>query len=749
MTQNSDVSHVEPIEDQQASMAPTFWEIVWRHKFLLAFGLTVGLILGALYRAQIIPEYMSSTRVLVVKKRPDTMPLSGQADPRASFLEEYLGTHQVVLRSPLIVNAAVKKGKLQNLRSFADGTDPAAAVMGGLGITREATEGGAANILNITFHSRIAEDCPSVLDAIVESYRDFLDTTYHNVSEDTFNLITQAKDLLEKGLTEKESLYRKFRLGIPVLWKNKEGLTVQQERLYHLEKKRADLILRQEDVEERLEAFQIAIKNGESRETLLGMTADSVAKLAIERGRILTGEDPVAVALLQEQTLLEDLGPNHPQVRSLRRRIEYLRSEASRLLKEPGASLDPVEAHLGTLNRELETLKKSITKYTKMLKAEQDEAQKLVGLEIEDEFLRRGITDHRELFGTVVKRLGEINLLKDIGGYDLQRVSPSSAPWRIGVKTVPIMVVAGLLGLFCGLGLAFLTEVADKSFRTPEDVRRRLGLPIMGQIPVISTKEADAAQGGASEGPIIAPALCTYHVPKSRDAEAYRGVRTGLFFSTQGKGHRVVQVTSPTMGDGKSTLAANLAISIAQAGKTVILIDADFRRPMVHQLFGLTSRLGLGSILTGETEPPEVMLPSAVPGLSILPAGPVPPNPAELLSLPRFKELLTHIREKYDFIIIDTPPLLAVTDPCMVAPYVDGVLLTFRISKQNRPSALRAKEILTTLGATILGVVVNAVNQRGKGYGYYGYGYGDHYGYGGGYYHKEGGPVESARPVNV
>src|SRR5262249_5488479 len=161
-------------------------------------------------------------------------------------------------------------------------------------------------------------------------------TTYHNVSEDTFNLITQAKDILEKGLSEKEKAYKKFHLGIPVLWRSKEGMTVPQERLYHLEKTRSDLLLRQEDVEDRLEEFQIAIKNGESRETLLGMTADSIAKLAIERGKISTGEDPVAAALLQEQTLLEDFGPNHPQVRSLRRKIEYLRSEASRLLKEPG-----------------------------------------------------------------------------------------------------------------------------------------------------------------------------------------------------------------------------------------------------------------------------------------------------------------------------------------------------------------------------------------------------------------------------
>jgi capsular exopolysaccharide synthesis family protein len=737
MTHGSDDSQVDLVENQRTSSFPNVWETAWQHKLLLALGLTVGLVLAALYRAQKVPEYLSSTKVLLIKKRPDPLPLPGTADPRVVFMEEYLATHQVLLRSPLIVGDAVKRGKLNTLPSFADNPDPTHEIMGALGVTRETTEGGAANILNISYRSRVSEDCATVIHAIVDSYRAFLETTFRNVSEDTFKLITNAKDVLENGLNKKEQEYRAFRLAHPVLWKGKGGLTVWQDRLFNIESKRSALQLQQVELEQRLATFENAVNSGQTRESLLAMIADNAAKQVGEGSRraSVEREDPLKPLLFKERALLQDFGPRHPQVQSLRDQIEYIRATASRPAEDDDP-LDPIKAHKAFLKRELETIKNSMEALAKMADSERAEAQKLVAQEIQDDSLHNEIAREQQLFESVLKRLQEINLLKDIGGYDLQVLSPAGPGGRLGEKTVPILVVGGVLGLFCGLGLAFLAEISDKSFRNPEEVRRLLGLPIVGQIPFL--KQADkTVQPDQLAAGRFAPSLCTLHSPKSREAESYRGVRTGLFFSTQAKGHKVIQVTSPSSGDGKSTLAANLAISISQARKNVLLIDADFRRPTIHQLFDLTPKCGLGSVIIGETEPGDAIVPSGVPALSILPAGPVPPNPAELLSLPGFKELLAHLREQYDFVIIDTPPLLAVTDPCMVVPHTDGVLLTLRISKQNRPNALRAKEILTTLGATIVGVVVNAIKHGGKGLGYgYGYyGYGD--GYGTHYYHQE------------
>src|SRR5262249_28292873 len=187
-----------------------------------------------------------------------------------------------------------------------------------------------------------------------------------------------------------------------------------------------------------------------------------------------------------------------------------------------------------------------------------------------------------------------------------------------------------------------------------------------------------------------------------------------------GRGHQVVQVTSPNPGDGKSTLAANLAVSVAQSGKRTVLIDCDFRKPRVHKIFHIEKpEVGLASIITGEATTSAAIRPTRVDNLSILPAAPGPANPAEPPTSPEFQAIVDKLRAEYEFVIIDTPPVLAVSDPLVVAPRVDGVLLVFRMTKKARPTAERAREQLGAVGANVLGVVVNGTGQRrGAYYGY-------------------------------
>jgi capsular exopolysaccharide synthesis family protein len=180
----------------------------------------------------------------------------------------------------------------------------------------------------------------------------------------------------------------------------------------------------------------------------------------------------------------------------------------------------------------------------------------------------------------------------------------------------------------------------------------------------------------------------------------------------QGMRQKVVQITSPSPGDGSTTLAANLAASIAQSGKRVLLIDADLRNPSLHKIFGVSNDAGLVSVVRGENDLPDAIQESEIPGLWLLPAGAPPVNPADLLASPRLPELLQHLREVYDVVLVDTPALLAATDAHVVATCADGVLLTIRIGNGNRPKLERAREILGTLGANLLGAVVNAGDLR-------------------------------------
>lgn len=326
-----------------------------------------------------------------------------------------------------------------------------------------------------------------------------------------------------------------------------------------------------------------------------------------------------------------------------------------------------------------------------------------------------------------------LKLVEAKPGYSIQKLNAPPMGYKVEPRASVILPVGLIFGLLAGIGLAYLAEWSDSSFRSPTEIRRRLGMNILGHVPAFNI-EAEPSPEMAG----LDTSLCTAHRSKSTEAESFRGVRTSLFFAMQGAGHRVVQVTSPSMGDGKSTLAANLAISIAQSGKSILLIDADCRRPRQHRLFGLQTHVGLSSVLIGEAEPIDAIQTTPVANLSVMPCGPKPPNPAELLNSPRLTELLELMQSRYDIVLVDTPPLLAVSDPCVVASRVDGVLLAIRLSKNGRPQAERAKEILNSLNANVLGIVVNGLSRKGQegyeGYNYgYGYGYNYSYGYGYGY----------------
>ena len=313
----------------------------------------------------------------------------------------------------------------------------------------------------------------------------------------------------------------------------------------------------------------------------------------------------------------------------------------------------------------------------------------MASFRIDEASLRKQIASKEKQLDTISTLLNDRKTLGGTGGYEATQIAEPGQGVQVEPKPAPIFTVALLLGLGIGVLLAWVAEVTDKSFRTPDEVRRRLGLPVVGHVPRITPRLEEVRQHEAGALPID-PSICAYYQSKSIEAESFRGIRTTLYFNAQNEGCKIIQVTSPNMGDGKTTLATNLAVSIAQSGKKILLIDADFRRPRLHRMFGLRASVGLATIIQDDTELTDAIQATPVPNLSILPCGPRPSNPAELLTSPRFKEVLEALRDKYDLILVDTPPLLAVSDPSVVASQVDGVLMTIRVSKNGRPSAERA-----------------------------------------------------------
>jgi polysaccharide biosynthesis transport protein len=727
----------DTLEPPAVQSSRNILQIAWERKSLVLLGLLVGAGLSFLLYTQRTPVYRSSAQVLVVKKQANAVPITG-GDPRLAYVDDYVSAHLILIRSPLIVNRAVEKHRLGALKSFGGG-DPAAAISASLTVTRENKESvlASANVINLSYQGPVAEDSKVVLNAVIDSYKDFLDETYRNVSDNTVELITKARDLLETNLKEEEEKYRAFREKSPFLGKGKDGATLSQTRLGEIEARQSALLVRKAELEERLHAIDKARKEGASRAVLLGLAAAASEKGKPEAASPeRSGEEQLLPLLLQEKALLRDCGEDHPEVKAVRQKIAMIREFYAKKVADtrggPGdaAGQDPLEVALQSLRQELATAEISLQSLARLQEGEQKEAKELARYEIQDEALRSDIARTQQLYEQTIKRLQEINLVRDFGGYEARIINPPGG----GGKVTPILwqfLVSGvILGLLAGGGLAYLADRTDTSFRTPEEIRRRLGLPVVGHIPLFEgAPETPSEIAGSENVPAVDPSVFAFHHASSVEAEAFRRLRTSLYFSTEGEQHKVIQITSPNMADGKTTLAANLAVCMAQSGKKVILIDADFRRPRQHRVFGLTAGTGLSSVLRGEADPADATLESAVAGLSILPCGERPPNPSDLLTSPRFDELLNCLRERYDFVLLDTPPLLAVSDPCVVAPRADGVLLTIRASKNGRPAAERAKEILVTLEAKVLGVVVNGVGEQGNSYGYTHYGYDDYYGY--------------------
>jgi capsular exopolysaccharide synthesis family protein len=266
-------------------------------------------------------------------------------------------------------------------------------------------------------------------------------------------------------------------------------------------------------------------------------------------------------------------------------------------------------------------------------------------------------------------------------------------PWGLGA------------GLFLGLCLAFVRDRLDPRLHSTDEVKAVLGVPILGTLPRMPENLAPAVRGQR-----------VLLEPNSDTAEAYRALRTAINFGVPEGRAKTILIASPSAGDGKTTVASNLAIGLAQGGKRVLLLDADLRHPGQHDTFGVENHAGLVDILAHELAPAEVAQKTLVQNLELIPAGPSPENPADLLNSPRFVELMDELADRYDHVVIDSPPVLAVTDARVIAASTDVTVLVLRADRADRRQSEAARDGLVSVGANLLGLVMNFAAPGGEGY---------------------------------
>lgn len=351
-----------------------------------------------------------------------------------------------------------------------------------------------------------------------------------------------------------------------------------------------------------------------------------------------------------------------------------------------------------------------------------------------------------DLYNALFARLKEAGISAGLKSSNIRLVDQARVLDRPTRPSRLLNIAIGLvLGILGGVVLAFLKERLDNTIRTPEDIKELTGLSSLAMFPLIAGANGDGRRipGAGRFGKLLPAAASKTEAeeaqpdrrffmakPRSAEAEAVRTLHTSIMLSRPGKPSRVILVVSPSVGEGKTTVAVNLAAVLAEHGRTC-LIDADLRRPMTARTFRVASHQGLSNVLTGSVPLEKVLVPlEAVTNLLLLPVGPIPPNPGELVASEQMQEIVRRLREQFDYVVIDSPPVIPFADARALSPLTDGVVVVGRFGVTTRQAILRTREILAEAHAPILGVVLNGVDVTSPDYHYY------HYGYS--YSHKKG-----------
>lgn len=430
-------------------------------------------------------------------------------------------------------------------------------------------------------------------------------------------------------------------------------------------------------------------------------------------------------ALREEEALAPVYLPNHDQMRVARARTNEIVT----------AMRAEVETIRGAAVAELAGLTRAEGGIRAELTSTEHQAVELNRLQMRYQQLNRERENHAKIYGIVLERTTEGSLMQDLQVNNMSILDFALVPTSpIKPRVAFSLMVGAVIGLILGIFVAFLAIQADRTVRSRVDIEELLNATFLGYMPYISDRglknqyryQYSDTQTPAT--PVENRDMVVHSHPSSMVAELARGIRTNLLFMSPDQPFHSLMVTSAAPREGKTFTAVSLAITLAQSGKRVLLVDGDLRRPRVHKVFRMHPPVGLTSLLVGEATLDEVAVDTEVPNLQVLPCGPIPPNPSELLHSQRATDVINLLRQRYDRVVWDSPPVTAVTDALVLGPQLDGVVLVCRARQTRRDQVSVVVRQLRTLGSKLVGVVLNAVDlQEEVPAAYYGkYDYSSH-----------------------
>jgi succinoglycan biosynthesis transport protein ExoP len=699
-----------------------YFIILRKHQWLIVFFLltTVSIVTIATFRMQ--PVYEATARVEIDRENANAIRFSDSESDVYSDLEDYITTQSKILASETLAMLTVRSMGLDNLQEFGGNgkkTGRTVAPTGDAALRRPAALGAflgrlsikrvpSSRLLDVTFE---ATD-PALAARVVNGHlNNFIEQNFKS----RYDAAEQASTWLAGQLNE-----------MKIKVENAEDARIAYERdnqIWTIDEKSDISTQKLADLNKQLTDAQTDRINKEAVYQL----AQAGNYDAISAVR----ESPVIQDILKQQSTLSaaytdavnQYGPKFPKVVRLQAQLKDLDQLVAREKTNIGNQME-AEYH-GSRQREV-----LLTQALDQQKAETNQmSEKLIQYNI----LKREADTNKQLYDGMLQKLKEAGITAGLKSSNIRIVDPALIPTHPSrpnkTRNVMLSILVGLVG---GIGLALLREYMDNTVKTPDDIETLARLPSLAVVPALSNASGKRNNRFSKilKGPVVATRegraeLISHNMPQSQMSEAFRALRTSLLLSQADHPPQVILMTSALPREGKTTAAVNLAVTLAQLGDKTLLMDADLRKPGINRALSLVDgkHAGLSSYLAGVSSLDLITVPHpAITNLSAIPTGPIPPNPADLLSSRRLTELIAELRAKYKFVVIDSPPIMAATDAVILSVLVDGVLLVVRSGETPKEAFTRTRDLLAGVKCHMLGVVLNAVDASSPDY-YYSYRY--------------------------
>ncbi|MHC4626034.1 MAG: GumC family protein [Planctomycetota bacterium] len=697
----SEHEHHNPIGDDGSSAGtPTVaglrpesvTHIIWRNKWIVLVTTVAALGLAFVYLSNVTPTYTSTSSLYVEQKGPKI--ITETADGLMTQSKNYLNTQAELLKSTPILAAVLETPGIKQMRAFAAIGSPIMYLKGAL----KTSVGPKDDIISVSFSSPYPDESAEIVNAVVNCYVVYHETSKREASAEVLKIIREQKDKRDEELRQKLQAMTDFR-------KENEALVFQSQQHSLVigqfqELARALREAKLATIESRAyyESAKEVVSNPIELKQFVEMQRGSGKNIStdIERASL---ESRLEQLELRLSDYLGHVKPGHPTVIALEGKIASVRAQIAEL--DAGFA----KAQLALAEQEYLSAKE---KEDQIAKSHEDLRQQAIELDeqlAQYTMLRSDWEQTKKLCDILHGRIEELDVTEDAGALNISILEVARAS---SVPSEPRKAVILAIGLMTGLTLggcmALLRGCMDERLHSPEGISALFNTPLLGVIPWMPRRHGFLRR---------AQKMCKDS--QSDAAEAFRAVRTAVLFGTPNGEKRTVLVTSPSHSDGKTTLVSNLAIAMAQAQQRTLILDADFRKPMQHSIFKIEPHgVGLTSVLAGVNTLAEAIRHTEIEGLELLPRGPDVPNPSEMLSGETFARVLDTLSKKYDRVIVDSPPVIPMTDAQILTAMCNVTLLVLRADKSTSKAGRQARDRLMTVGGRVLGTVLNSVSKRDR-----------------------------------